>query len=479
MTSSGIRRRERLAARLALYLSLSLTVATALLLLPYLERRMAARDPEWSLRDYTREPAVRELQELIRLDTTAATGREVDLARRLEQDLREMGLEPVVEELIEGRANLWATIEGESQKALVLHSHLDTDDVPDADAWRHPPFDGAIEGPWIYGRGAYDMKSLTVAQLWAVRAVQERARTTGRRPPRSVIFLATGGEETGSELGARWFVEQHPDLVRRFWALLTEGGVIEATGQDRIKYWGISFAQKTFLRLLACSPSRAQLEQLRAALEEHEVYRRVLVPETRDFLTAYGPSREELLLKDRASRPEIALRGAWTFRFLPPYLQALYRNEVHPLAVTADESSGGYRLEIVLHLLPGEDPERARRELLPEWITHGVRIVEEEAGPATRGSPLDHPAFLGLVDAVRRRYDTDAVGPYFLSFYDNDARFFRAVGVPSYGFSPFVAYAPDSFTVGGRNERITLPAFLEGVELYRDTVLELVGWSAD
>ncbi|HUP24926.1 MAG TPA: M20/M25/M40 family metallo-hydrolase [Thermoanaerobaculia bacterium] len=474
MGHDEIRRRQRVAARVALYSSLSLTTVAAVVTLPHLERRMAPDNPEWTHRDYRNEPAVTQLRELVRIDTTAATGREIDAARYLAAQLRDMGLEPVVEELMEGKANLWAVLEGERPEALVLHNHLDTDNVPDPSVWRHDPFAGAIEGPWIYGRGVFDMKSVAVAQLEAVRAVQERVRETGRRPPRSLVFLATSSEETGSELGARWIVEQHPDLVSRFWALLTEGGVIEVAGNGKIKYFGVSFAQKWFVRLTACSASRGQLEQLQRALQEHESPRRVLTPEVREFLPTYGPSREEPLLRERASVPESGFYGSWTFRFLPSYLKALYRNEVHPLQVVADANTGGYRMDIVLHLLPGEDLDQVRGELLPEWMIHGVRIVDQDAGPAAPGSPLDHPVFQGLGNVVRRRYETDAVGPYFLTIYDNDARFFRAAGVPSYGFSPFIAFTPDSFTVGGVDERITLGAFVEGVDLYREVVLSLL-----
>jgi acetylornithine deacetylase/succinyl-diaminopimelate desuccinylase-like protein len=481
MLLSPLRRRQRTAARVALYASLLLTGGVAVSTLPLVDNLATPSQPEWSLHDYSREPEVVELQELVRIDTTTSTGREIDAARYLAAKLGELGLEPVVEPLLESQANLWAIVEGERPEAIVLHSHLDTDDVPDPDAWHHPPWSATIEGPWIYGRGSFDMKSVTVAQLEAVRAVQERVRRTGEKPPRSLVFLATGSEETGSELGARWIVEQHPDLVRRFWALLTEGGVNEAVGDGRVKYWGIAHAQKHFVRLAACSASRGQLEQLRRALLEHEIHRRVLTPEARVFFEAYSPTRNDPLLRQVTSSPEGAVRSAWAFRYLPPYLRALYRNEVHPLGVVADAGGAGFRLPIVLHLVPGEDVERAREELLPPWLVHGVRIVEQEpiVEATTRGSPHDHEAFRRVAAVVRARYEGAAVGPYFLPFYDNDARYFRAAGIPSYGFSPFLATSTDSFTVGGLNERITVQAFLDGVALYREAVFSLVGWAPE
>jgi Gly-Xaa carboxypeptidase len=53
------------------------------------------------------------------------------------------------------------TIKGkdETLKPLMLTGHLDV--VPattSLDRWTYPPFEGVIEGDWIYGRGTSDCK---------------------------------------------------------------------------------------------------------------------------------------------------------------------------------------------------------------------------------------------------------------------------------------------------------------------------------
>ena len=49
------------------------------------------------------------------------------------------------------------------EKALLLLSHIDV--VPaEAAVWRNPPFDGKREQGYIWGRGALDCKSLTIAE---------------------------------------------------------------------------------------------------------------------------------------------------------------------------------------------------------------------------------------------------------------------------------------------------------------------------
>ncbi len=66
-----------------------------------------------------------------------------------------------------------------------------TDVVPPGEAWRHPPFAGAIEDGVLYGRGACDMKGAIAAFLAAC------ARHLEAGPPRGSISLLITGDEEG------------------------------------------------------------------------------------------------------------------------------------------------------------------------------------------------------------------------------------------------------------------------------------------
>ena len=66
------------------------------------------------------------------------------------------------------------------------------------------------------------------------------------------------------------------------------------------------------------------------------------------------------------------------------------------------------------------------------------------------------------------------VGPHLLPWTATDSRFFRQAGVPSYGFSPFLIFATDTYRVDTVNERIALPGYVDGVRIYRDVVRRLV-----
>jgi acetylornithine deacetylase/succinyl-diaminopimelate desuccinylase-like protein len=82
--------------------------------------------------------------------------------------------------------------------------------------------------------------------------------------------------------------------------------------------------------------------------------------------------------------------------------------------------------------------------------------------------------FRAIEATLRETYPGTPVGPYFLATTATDSRFFRAAGVSSYGFSPFLIMNTDTFQVDRANERFGLPGFVEGVEVYRKLVRRLV-----
>jgi acetylornithine deacetylase/succinyl-diaminopimelate desuccinylase-like protein len=132
-------------------------------------------------------------------------------------------------------------------------------------------------------------------------------------------------------------------------------------------------------------------------------------------------------------------------------------------------------MRITLALLPGSDAERELERLLPPWMTAGVRIVVDPDPSGRVGSDPAHP-FLGLLgETLDRRYGETLSGPYVLGASATDSRYFRAAGLQAFGFTPFLAMTTDTLGIAGPNEGLALPAFLSGVELYRDVVRQAAG----
>lgn len=471
MTLRELEPRRRRASRIALYGSLVLVAGIAWAAISFLNRPfIPARTEQWIDRDYANLPEVKLLQDYVRIDTSETTGDELAGARFLARQFAAAGIPTRIEQVGPRKANLYAWLDGKDPHPLVLHNHIDVSPADPKD-WSSPPFAATIKLPWIYGRGVFDMKSVAIAQMLAMIELKR----SGLPLARSVLFLATSSEELGSRLGVRRLVRLHPGMVRDFWAVLTEGGVVEARARDDIKFWGTEFAQKRYADLIVCAGDREPLEDLRTTLRAMGPTQTdlQLTPEAAVVLAAYGPTRDRKDLRDLLTHPERVLGDIAAFRELPPYLQSMLRNEAVPFAVE-EAPGGGYRMLIKLQLLPDEDLGSVREKLVPAWLTFGMTTTLDEPPAARGGSPLDHPVFREIEASLREAYPGVPAGPYFLPWTATDARFFRSLGVPAYGFSPFLIMNTDTLQVDQANERFALPGFVDGVALYGKLVRRLV-----
>ena len=424
-------------------------------------------DMSWHGVDFSKHEPVRLFREYLAIDTSYPDGNEIPAAELLARQLEAEGIETHLERLGSRNANLWAVIEGEDPQALVLHSHIDVEPAPEPEKWRHPPFGGVLEPPFIYGRGAFDMKSLGIAQLMSVLELKR----SGQPLRRSLIFLATGDEERFSRLGTRWMIRHHPDLIARFYAVLTEGGAVEATDLTAVKYWGTEFGQKRFIDIWVCDERRGRLEALREEILAHSAPARPPSGQIARFLATYSSSRDNPLFRSLLAQPETMLLDA-DFQSLPPYLKAMIRNEIVAFPVT-ESPEGGYVMRLILHLLPDADLEEAWQELLPDGLSSYSYSVEIPHEPVV-ASPLEHPVFQTIQEYMGDVLPEITHGPLFLPWVATDARFFRQQGIPSYGYSPFWIVSSDTIRMKGRNERIPAGPFLDGVERYRELVKRLV-----
>ncbi|MYD45904.1 MAG: succinyl-diaminopimelate desuccinylase [Gammaproteobacteria bacterium] len=90
----------------------------------------------------------------------------------------------------DGVSNLWAT-HGNNSPLLVFAGHTDVVPVGALDRWTNPPFEPTINGEWLYGRGACDMKSGVASTIVAIeRFVRQFPQHEG-----SLGILITSDEE--------------------------------------------------------------------------------------------------------------------------------------------------------------------------------------------------------------------------------------------------------------------------------------------
>jgi acetylornithine deacetylase len=85
----------------------------------------------------------------------------------------------------------------ETGRSLILQAHVDVVPPGPADLWTHPPFEpviknDGIDGDWMYGRGAADMKAGHAANLFALDALAR----IGLQPAATVTLQSVVEEES-------------------------------------------------------------------------------------------------------------------------------------------------------------------------------------------------------------------------------------------------------------------------------------------
>jgi acetylornithine deacetylase len=110
------------------------------------------------------------LQEMIRMRSYSAGGEESALARKLEADMRALGLEARLQEVEPGRFNAIGVLAGTGGgRSLMLNGHIDTNPV--GVGWTVDPFGGLVRDGFIHGIGVSNMKASCAAFFGAARAV--------------------------------------------------------------------------------------------------------------------------------------------------------------------------------------------------------------------------------------------------------------------------------------------------------------------
>jgi succinyl-diaminopimelate desuccinylase len=122
--------------------------------------------------DLTFERALGFAQDLVRIQ--GAPGEEGEVAARVMRELIALGFQDVRHDEV---GNVIGIARGRGEKPPVMvNSHLDVVDVGDPAGWEYPPYGGLVEGGYLHGRGAMDIKGPLALQTYAAaRFIDEPA----------------------------------------------------------------------------------------------------------------------------------------------------------------------------------------------------------------------------------------------------------------------------------------------------------------
>ncbi len=433
------------------------------------------------------DEAVSHLVSLLRIDTTNPPGNERPAADYVARVLEREHLSYTLIESDPGRANVVARLPGTGKKPpLLLNGHLDVVPV-DRDKWTHDPFGGVEADGCIWGRGAIDMKNMVTMSLMALVLLKRAGVTLDR----DVILAAVADEEAGSQKGAVFLVEQHPDLVRAEYVLNEVGGHTLHLGAGR--FYPVQVAEKgiCWFELVAEGqpghgsmphPHNAvvKLAHAIAALGDTRLPMHV-TPVVRRFLEtlAGGAPFPQSKLLPLVLEPRLAgfLLDQMGKKNADQAISihAMLRNTVSPTILSA-----GHKVNVI----PAEARAEIDGRVIPgQSVAQFLAEVQAVVGPDLRINvlhqhegvtfPSDTPLYRAIRAACERHDPGAVVVPYMIPGFTDSFAYAR-LGATCYGFSP-TKLGPDvQFTrmFHGHDERIPRDGFTWGVrvlyELVRD-----------
>jgi acetylornithine deacetylase/succinyl-diaminopimelate desuccinylase-like protein len=416
------------------------------------------------------------LRRYIRIDTSNPPGECGEAAELLSGVLRAQGLAAHVFGASPSKPSVLCHVGGTEEPGLALIHHMDV--VPARpEEWSVAPFSAEIRDGFLYGRGTLDTKGLGAAHWCAAL----RAASAGILR-RKLFLVANPDEEVGGADGAEYFVRHMPFSLGTAYGL-TEGGigVTDIFGGGG-KFFLLNMWEKgpVWMKLTAKGRSGhgsrpspgdapARMARAMARIAEHREPARLTEP-VRDMLRVLYAKRFVDLDVD-ALRPgdEDAALARIAARF--PEIEPLLRNT---FAVTT--LSAGFKPNVIpmaaegtvdARILPGDDPEavagRVRAMVADLEVSVEILFAEKP-----NGSPMG-PLY-GAMEAAIALVHPDAVVVPYMSTGFTDSRFYRSIGVPTYGLMPVLLPRSEHGKIHGVDERIPVT----GIAAMTDVIYALI-----
>ena len=143
-------------------------------------------------------------------------------------------------------------------RTLMFYNHYDVQPEDPIELWEHDPYEGVIEGDYIYGRGSSDDKGELITRI---KAVEYYLKMFGDVPC-NIKFLVEGEEEIGSIHIGEYLSRYHDDFSCQ--GVIWEFGYIN---EQNIPIITLGMKGLLFVELTATGPNRDAHSSLAVLIE--------------------------------------------------------------------------------------------------------------------------------------------------------------------------------------------------------------------
>jgi len=380
-------------------------------------------------------------------------------------------------------------VEGTSKtlKPILLIAHLDVVEALRSD-WSLDPYKLTERDGFFYGRGTSDIKD-GAATLAAALLRMKRNHLV---PQRTLILALTAGEEGGGGYnGMDWLLKNHRDLIDAAFALNVDSGdpVIKngkrllralQTSEKLYQSFALEVTDKgghsslptpyNAIARLADAVGRVSRFHFPVRLTETT---RAFFERSADIETGQTAADMRAIARDAHDSASAARLST------SPFYNAELRTTCVPTMIEGGHAPNALpqraRAVVNCRILPGETPAQIRAELVRVVADDSVRVTGINDGSAKPASPspLAPDVMLPLEKVTRRLWPGVPVIPQ-METGATDGAYLRSAGIPTYGVSG-VFIDIDDIRAHGRDERIIVKSFYDGVEYIYQLVREVAG----
>ena len=458
--------------------SLQRLTARCLLVIAYLAPPWAQAQPLTAHQQLARDIH----RELVEINTVTATGDTLKAAQAMEARLRAAGFPeadvPVLSPAPR-KGNLVARLRGTgARRPMLLLAHTDVVSAS-AEDWSAEPFKLLEKDGYLYGRGVWDNKFMAAAFV----ANMIRYKAEGYRPERDLILALETDEEIldANEMGIRWLLKNHRDLIDAEFALNEGGGVGLMNGKPLANSLQTSEKVSLSYQLEVKNPGgHSSLPS-----KDNAIYRLAdaLARLARfDFPVVLNETTRAYFLHTAALVDAQTGADMRSLASAQPDAAAVARlsntiryNALMRTTCVTTMLSGGHavnalpqtaRAIVNCRILPGEPVDEVQKTLIRVIADDQVSVTARGTPVVSPPSPLNPQIMRAVQQLTAEFWPGIPVIPTMLAAA-TDGSFLRNAGIPTYGHSGLANDVAD-VRVHGRDERILIRSFHDGHEyLYR------------
>lgn len=428
-------------------------------------------------------------EQLIEINSSYKEGSTSPAAHAMAKRLLDAGF-PAADVQVLGPAgdkdsNLVVRMPGASKtlKPILLIAHLDVVEALRSD-WSVDPYTLTQRDGFFYGRGTSDIKdgdAILVETL--LRLKREHVV-----PARTLIVALTAGEEGGGGYnGIGWLIENHRDLIDAEFCINPDGGDPLIKNGKRIVR-PVQASEKLYQSFYLTvtnkgghssmpTPDNA-IARLAEAIVRVSRFRFPvhLTETTRAYFDRSAPLQVGQTAADMhaiaTNEHDSAAAGRLSSS---PFYNAQLRTTCVPTMLDGGHAPNALpqtaRALVNCRILPGETPADVRAVLVRVVADDSVRVTPIEDGKPGTASPL-MPAIMTPVEKVTQRLWPGVPVIPQMETGATDGWRLRDAGIPTYGLSS-VFIDVDDVRAHGRDERILVKSFYEGVDYMYQLVREV------